>query len=114
MFHLAQLVSQLSIVTLNVLQTVHFNLDVIELTSSAEVGVLGPIGFKKLVPQDSDLFFCSEGSLLLHLGTIVSGISVALGTVDHLLIVSSLLGSLELESTTLLLKISLNPVTLIS
>lgn len=96
------------------LQTVHFNLDVIELTSSAEVGVLSPIGFKELVSQDSNLLFCSEGSFLLHLGSIISSVSVALRTIYHLLVMRSLLCSLKFKSTALLLKVSLDPVTLIA
>ena len=95
-------------------QPLHFNLDIIKLTSSAVVVILGPIRLQKLLPEHLDLLFGSICALHLHMRSILSCSFVPLRHVNHLLIMGPLLGRLKLKATPLLFKIPLDAITLLS
>ena len=95
-------------------QPLHFNLDIIKLTSSAIVVVLRAIRLQKLLPEHLDLLFSSICALHLHMRSILSRSFVSLRQIDHLLIMGPFLGRLKLKATSLLLKVSLDAIALLS
>ena len=69
--HVAQLISQATIVTLNVSEPLHLHLDIVKLARSTIVILLRSIGLQELLSQHLDLIFSSIGPLLLHLGSVI-------------------------------------------
>ena len=114
MLHVTNLISKMSIFTLNMPQPFHLDFDIVQLASPAIVIILRPVGLKKLLSEHLDLIFGSIGPLELHLSSIFSCGFVSLRQIDHLLVMCPLLRSLQLQSAPLLLEISLDAIAFLS
>lgn len=64
MLHLTKLISQLAVLRFDVPQSVHLDLQLVELTSAAKVGILGPVSLKQLLSQHVDLIIGPIGPLI--------------------------------------------------
>ena len=114
MFHVAQLISLMLIVAFNMSQSLHLNFNIVELASPAVIVIFRSIRLQELLTEHFNLIFRPVRPLLLHLCSVIRRTLISLSHVDHLLIMSSLLCRLQLQSTPLLLKVSLNAISLFS
>lgn len=113
-FVVAHLIPQLAILELNVPQPIHFDLYLIKLTRSTEVAILGPIGLCELFSEHLDFLLSTVRPIALHPHSVLSRSFFPLCHLNDLRVVLPLLCSLKLKSTSLLIKLSLDAVTLFS
>lgn len=114
MFVASNLVSQLAVFMLYVPQTVHFNLYLVELTRSVEVTIFRSVCFDKLLSEHLDFLFGPICPFLFHSFSVTGSQFLSLCHVDNLGIVLPFLRCLKLKSTSLLFKVPLDAVALVS
>ena len=94
-------------------ESVHLDLEVVELARSAEVRLLGAVSLLELVSEEFDLFVGAIGPLLFHRASIFGRCALSLGHVHHLHVIRAFLSCLKLKSAPLLLKVTHDAIPLV-
>ena len=113
MLHISTLVPQLAVLHLYVHQPVHFDLELVKLTGSVEVLLFGAIAFLELLAELAHLLFSSTGPIHFHLNAVLRRKFISPCVSNGLLVVGFLLGRNQFDSSFLIVKLTLDPVTLL-